>query len=84
MGKRGRHARFNPGVGVPYEELRGSIGGDGEREDLRWVRADRPDDVPTTIVQSAMLDTLRRRRQALPAPPRKLFYAWGRHHAVAM
>jgi 8-oxo-dGTP pyrophosphatase MutT (NUDIX family) len=73
------HARF---FAIAGEQMHGSLGGDGELEDLRWVRIDRLHGIETTIIQRAMLETLGRRILALEAPPRKLFYAWGRHNFV--
>lgn len=41
------HARF---FAVPYTRMHGSIGGDGELDDLRWMRTDRHAEIETTII----------------------------------
>jgi hypothetical protein len=54
--------------------------GNGELEDLRWVRTDACDAIATTIIQAAILDVLHQRLRGIPAAPKRMFYAWGRHN----
>ncbi|MEQ8230317.1 MAG: NUDIX domain-containing protein [Gammaproteobacteria bacterium] len=72
------HARF---FGIEYERLEGEIGGDGELEDLRFVRIDATGGLEMMIVQETILATLARRLRGEQAPPQRLFYARGRRHA---
>ena len=73
------HARF---FAIPFERMRGSIVGNGELEDLRWVCADGLGDIESTIIQESIVTTLLRRLQGNDAPAQRLFYAWGRHNFV--
>ncbi|MGR8919704.1 MAG: NUDIX hydrolase [Gammaproteobacteria bacterium] len=68
------HARF---FGVPYERFEGELAGDGELEDLRWVRLDRRADLPMMIVQQLILDTLGERLAGRRAPPQRLIFLRG-------
>lgn len=71
------HARF---FATDAERVSGAIGGNGELDDLRWVRTDRIADLETTIIQKAIAQVLHERLQGRAAPAKKLFFKWGRHN----
>ncbi len=73
------HARF---FALPYERLEGELGGDGELEDLRWIRLDRHPGVEMMIVQEMILHTLHERLRGRHAPPQRLFFRWGRRNVI--
>ena len=63
------HARF---FALPYEHVEGSLRGDGELEDLRWIRVDSRAGFDMMEVQHLMLDLLDQRLRGEPAPPAQL------------
>jgi 8-oxo-dGTP pyrophosphatase MutT (NUDIX family) len=73
------HARF---FSIAYEKLVGSLLGDGELEDLRWVKIDQSEGLEMMQVQKMIMDTLQLRLQGRAAPAQKLFFAWGRINIV--
>ena len=73
------HARF---FAIPYELLRGSIGGDGELEDVRWIRIDKYGDFDMMRVQHMILDILEEKLENGRAAPQKLFFKWNRINVV--
>lgn len=73
------HARF---FAVDADHVEGRLAGDGELEDLRWVRTDRPHGLETMIVQDMIVETLDARLGGRDAPPRCLFYNWGRRNVI--
>lgn len=68
------HARF---FAIPWRALQGELGGDGELEDLRWVRADNTGEVEMMVVQELMIKTLAERHAGRAAPATRLHYARG-------
>lgn len=73
------HARF---FAAPLELFSGELGGDGELEDLRWVRIDDTGGIEMMEVQRLVLDTLRQRLAGRDVPPRRLFFNWGRRNVL--
>ena len=73
------HARF---FSIDFAHLEGELGGDGELEDLRWVRIDDTGGLETMVVQDMILATLARRLKGQHAPPQRLFFNWGRRNVV--
>lgn len=73
------HARF---FAVDADLLEGRLAGDGELEDLRWIRTDRPSGLDMMIVQEMILETLNQRLAGREAPAKCLFYNWGRRNVV--
>ena len=69
------HARF---FAIPYERVSGRLGGDGELEDLKWVRLERYEGVEMMEVQEMMLETLGRRLRGHDAPAQRMIFNWGR------
>lgn len=69
------HARF---FSVDFEKMRGSIVGDGELEDIRWVKLDQSENLEMMLVQKMFMEILDKRLNGKVAPARKLFFAWGR------
>ena len=73
------HARF---FSVDADHLEGDLSGDGELEDLQWVRIDRPTGLELMIVQEMIMKTLNERLCGRDAPPQRLFFNWGRRNIV--
>ena len=73
------HARF---FAAPAEMFSGSLGGDGELEDLRWIRIDKTADLAMMEVQQLVLETLLQRLAGLAVPARRLFFSWGRRNVI--
>jgi 8-oxo-dGTP pyrophosphatase MutT (NUDIX family) len=73
------HARF---FSIACEKLVGSLLGDGELEDLRWVKLDQSEGLEMMLVQKMIMDTLQLRLQGKAAPAQKLFFAWGKINIV--
>ncbi|MEX2482609.1 MAG: NUDIX hydrolase [Gammaproteobacteria bacterium] len=73
------HARF---FAIDIEHLDGELAGDGELEDLRWVRLDRTAGIEMMMVQEMILATLGKRLAGQHAPPQRLFFSWGRRNIV--
>lgn len=71
------HARF---FAAPYEACHGELAGDGELEDLRWVRLDDTAGMEMMAVQQLILDQLGRRLAGKDDPPLRLFFHWGRRN----
>ena len=69
------HARF---FSVNFSEMHGSILGDGELEDIRWVKLNQSENLNMMLVQKMIMDTLAKRLNGEKAPPQKLFFAWGK------
>ena len=74
------HARF---FSVDADHLEGELRGDGELEDLHWVRIDRPTGLELMIVQEMIMKTLNERLCGRDAPPQRLFFNWGRRNIVS-
>ena len=73
------HARF---FSVDAEHLEGDLKGDGELEDLHWVRIDKPSGLELMIVQKMIMKTLSERLCGRDAPPQRLFFNWGRRNII--
>ena len=73
------HARF---FSIAYDEMIGSLLGDGELEDLRWVKLDQSEGLEMMLVQKMIMETLQLRLQGKTAPAQKLFFSWGRINIV--
>ncbi|MGE0483737.1 MAG: NUDIX hydrolase [Gammaproteobacteria bacterium] len=73
------HARF---FAVEADRLSGELRGDGELEDLRWIRLDDTAGFEMMMVQEMILATLGRRLAGQDAPPQRLFFRWGRRNVV--
>ncbi len=73
------HARF---FAIPYERLSGELGGDGELEDLRWIRLGESHGLDMMIVQEMIMATLKERLNGRHAPPQRLFYGWGKNNII--
>ena len=73
------HARF---FAAPAELFQGDLSGDGELEDLRWVRLDDTSGLEMMGVQEMILQILRQRLAGQSTPPQRLFFNWGRRNMV--
>lgn len=73
------HARF---FAIDYARLEGELKGDGELEDLRWIRVDDTGGVEMMLVQEMILNTLGKRLAGHHAPPQRLFFNWGRRNVI--
>lgn len=73
------HARF---FAVDADHFEGRLEGDGELEDLRWIRTDKTEGLEMMMVQEMILNTLTRRLAGHPAPAQRLFFSWGRRNVV--
>ncbi len=73
------HARF---FSVDAGHLEGDLKGDGELEDLHWVRIDRPTGLELMIVQEMIMKTLNERLSGRNAPSQRLFFNWGRRNII--
>lgn len=73
------HARF---FAIDVKHLDGELEGDGELEDLRWVRLDRTAGIEMMVVQQMILETLGKRLAGQHAPPQRLFFSWGRRNII--
>lgn len=73
------HARF---FSIAAERLEGDLKGDGELEDLRWVRIDKPTGLELMIVQEMIMKTLFKRLSGKNAPAQRLFFNWGRRNII--
>ncbi len=67
------HARF---FSVPFGILKGSIGGDGELEDIRWINIDDYMNFEMMKVQHMIIDTLKEKIISGRTSPKKLFFKW--------
>lgn len=65
------HARF---FAIDYEHVSGELGGDGELEDLRWIRVDRRDAYKMMEVQELVLDILALRLKGERVAPLRLIF----------
>ena len=73
------HARF---FAIDIEHLEGELKGDGELEDLRWIRLDQTAGIEMMMVQEMILATLGKRLSGQYAPPQRLFFNWGRRNII--
>jgi 8-oxo-dGTP pyrophosphatase MutT (NUDIX family) len=73
------HARF---FAIDLEHLEGELKGDGELEDLRWIRLDQTAGIEMMMVQEMILATLGKRLSGQHAPPQRLFFNWGRRNII--
>ncbi len=73
------HARF---FSVDADHFEGDIKGDGELEDLQWVRIGNTAGLELMIVQEMILETLAERLHGRNAPPQRLFFNWGRLNVI--
>jgi len=73
------HARF---FSIAAERLEGDLKGDGELEDLRWVRIDKPTGLDLMIVQEMIMKTLFQRLSGKNASAQRLFFNWGRRNIL--
>ena len=69
------HARF---FSIESEHLSGNIKGDGELEDLQWIRIDRTEGLELMIVQEMVLHTLARLVAGDNAPAQRLVVRHGK------
>lgn len=73
------HARF---FAAPAEMFMGELAGDGELEDLRWVRIDNTAGIDMMEVQQLVLRTLALRLAGQEVPAKRLFFNWGRRNVI--
>ncbi len=73
------HARF---FAAPAELFSGELEGDGELEDLRWIRIEDTAHLDMMEVQKLVLETLLQRLAGQPVPARRLFFNWGRRNVI--
>lgn len=73
------HARF---FAAPAELFSGELAGDGELEDLRWIRIADTAELEMMEVQQLVLDTLVQRLAGQEVPARRLFFNWGRRNVI--
>ena len=73
------HARF---FAADADLFTGDIKGDGELEDLRWIRLDDTGGLEMMMVQEMILSTLRKRLAGQAVAPQRLFFNWGRRNIV--
>lgn len=73
------HARF---FAADFAHFHGELAGDGELEDLRWIRLDDSGGLEMMMVQQMILKTLAARLAGRDAPPQRLFFNWGRRNVV--
>ena len=73
------HARF---FSVYADHFEGELKGDGELEDLQWIRIGDTAAFELMIVQEMILETLAERLRGRDAPPQRLFFNWGRRNVV--
>ncbi len=73
------HARF---FSASADLFSGDLLGDGELEDLRWIRLDDTAGLEMMMVQQMILDALKRRLAGEHAPALRLFFNWGRRNIV--
>ena len=69
------HARF---FSIPYELLSGKIAGDGELEDVRWIKVDKYRDYEMMKVQHMIIETLKEKLLTGKAKPKRLFFKWNK------
>ncbi len=69
------HARF---FAAHADLFTGELGGDGELEDLRWVRLDDLGGIEMMEVQALVLETLRERLAGREVAARRMFFQRGR------
>ena len=69
------HARF---FSIPYELLMGKIAGDGELEDVRWIKVDKYRDYEMMKVQHMIIETLKEKLLTGKTKPKKLFFKWNK------
>lgn len=73
------HARF---FAAPAEMFSGELQGDGELEDLRWVRIDDTAGYEMMLVQEMILATLAKHLRGEVIAPQRLFFNWGRRNII--
>lgn len=73
------HARF---FSAPADLFSGELAGDGELEDLRWIRIDDTAGLDMMEVQQLVLETLLQRLAGRAVPARRLFFNWGRRNVI--
>lgn len=73
------HARF---FAAPAELFSGELAGDGELEDLRWIRIEDTASLDMMEVQKLVLETLVQRLAGRDVPARRLFFNWGRRNVI--
>jgi len=73
------HARF---FAAPADMFSGELAGDGELEDLRWIRIDDTAGLEMMEVQKLVLDTLVHRLAGRELPAQRLFFNWGRRNVI--
>ena len=73
------HARF---FAAPAEMFSGALAGDGELEDLRWIRIEDTANLAMMEVQKLVLDTLVQRLAGRDVPAQRLFFNWGRRNVI--
>lgn len=71
------HARFFAALADMFS---GELAGDGELEDLRWIRVDDTAGLEMMEVQQLVLETLVQRLAGRDVPARRLFFNWGRRN----
>ena len=73
------HARF---FAAPAEMFSGELAGDGELEDLRWIRIADTASLDMMEVQKLVLDTLVQRLAGRDVPAQRLFFNRGRRNVI--
>ena len=73
------HARF---FAAAAEMFSGDLAGDGELEDLRWIRIDDTAGLAMMEVQQLVLEILAQRLAGRQVPARRLFFNWGRRNVI--
>ena len=73
------HARF---FAAAAEMFSGDLAGDGELEDLRWIRIDDTAGLAMMEVQQLVLEILLQRLAGRQVPARRLFFNWGRRNVI--
>ena len=73
------HARF---FSAAAEMFSGDLAGDGELEDLRWIRIDDTAGLAMMEVQQLVLEILLQRLAGRQVPARRLFFNWGRRNVI--
>ncbi len=73
------HARF---FAAPADLFSGELAGDGELEDLRWIRIEDTASLDMMEVQKLVLETLVQRLAGRDVPAQRLFFNWGRRNVI--
>ena len=74
------HARF---FAAPAEQFIGELSGDGELEDLRWIRIGATAGYEMMLVQEMILRTLGQHLRGETIVPQRLFFNWGKRNVDA-